>query len=47
MSHHLKELTNAGLVKVRRETKFCFYKPERKVAENLGEIVLAGRSWAI
>jgi ArsR family transcriptional regulator len=39
MSHHLKELANAGLIRVRREAKFCFYKPQRKVwAEYLAEM---------
>jgi ArsR family transcriptional regulator len=31
MSHHLKELANAGLIKARRQAKFCFYQPQRKV----------------
>ena len=31
ISHHLKELTTAGLVQPRREAKFCFYRVDRKV----------------
>jgi ArsR family transcriptional regulator len=31
ISHHLKELTTAGLVKPRREAKFFFYSLDRKV----------------
>jgi len=39
ISHHLKELTTAGLIKPRREAKFCFYRLDRKVwAEYLSEI---------
>ena len=39
ISHHLKELANAGLIKVRREAKFCFYRLEKKIwAEYLAEI---------
>ncbi len=30
MSHHLKELANAGLIKARRQSKFCFYQLQRK-----------------
>jgi ArsR family transcriptional regulator len=30
-SHHLKELTTAGLVQARWEAKFCFYSLDRKV----------------
>jgi ArsR family transcriptional regulator len=30
MSHHLKELVNAGLVKARRQAKFVFYQLEAK-----------------
>ena len=39
ISHHLKELSVAGLVKPRREAKFCFYRLDRKVwAEYLAEM---------
>jgi ArsR family transcriptional regulator len=39
ISHHLKELTTAGLIKSRREAKFCFYQLDRKVwAEYLAEM---------
>jgi ArsR family transcriptional regulator len=31
ISHHLKELANAGLIRVRRQAKFVFYELERKV----------------
>ncbi|MFB3921851.1 MAG: ArsR/SmtB family transcription factor [Terriglobia bacterium] len=39
ISHHLKELSSAGLIKPRREAKFCFYRLDRKVwAEYLAEM---------
>jgi ArsR family transcriptional regulator, arsenate/arsenite/antimonite-responsive transcriptional repressor len=39
ISHHLKELSNAGLIRARREAKFCFYQLDRKVwAEYLAEM---------
>jgi ArsR family transcriptional regulator, arsenate/arsenite/antimonite-responsive transcriptional repressor len=39
VSHHLKELVNAGLIHSRREAKFCFYRLDRKVwAEYLAEM---------
>jgi ArsR family transcriptional regulator len=39
ISHHLKELSVAGLIKPRREAKFCFYRLDRKVwAEYLAEM---------
>ncbi len=39
MSHHVKELAAAGLVGIRRQSKFCFYKPQREVwAEYLAEL---------
>ena len=31
ISHHLRELTTAGLIKPRREAKFCFYRLDRSV----------------
>jgi len=31
ISHHLKELSVAGLIKPRREAKFCYYRLDRKV----------------
>jgi len=31
ISHHLKELSDAGLVDVRREAKFAYFRLERKV----------------
>lgn len=41
ISHHLKELSTAGLIKPRREAKFCFYHLDRKVwAEYLAEMRL-------
>jgi ArsR family transcriptional regulator len=39
ISHHLKELTTAGLVKPRREAKFFFYSLDRRVwADYLAEM---------
>lgn len=39
ISHHLKELASAGLVKQRREAKFMFYRLERDVwSEYLAEM---------
>jgi len=39
ISHHLKELSTAGLIKPRREAKFCFYHLDRKVwTEYLAEM---------
>ena len=39
ISHHLKELAGAGLIKPRREAKFFFYQLNRKLwAEYLGEM---------
>ena len=39
ISHHLKELSVAGLIKPRREAKFCFYRLDRKVwGEYLAEM---------
>ncbi len=39
ISHHLKELTNAGLIKSRREAKFIYYRVDPKVwAEYLAEM---------
>jgi ArsR family transcriptional regulator, arsenate/arsenite/antimonite-responsive transcriptional repressor len=39
ISHHLKELQNAGLIKPRREAKFFFYQLDREVwAEYLSEM---------
>ncbi|MEI9970984.1 MAG: metalloregulator ArsR/SmtB family transcription factor [Ignavibacteriota bacterium] len=39
ISHHLKELSVAGLIKPRREAKFCYYHLDRKVwADYLAEI---------
>ncbi len=39
ISHHLKELINAGLLDVRRDAKFMFYQLRRKVwAEYLAEM---------
>jgi ArsR family transcriptional regulator len=47
LSHHLKELSVAGLIKPRREAKFCFYSLDRKVwAEYLAKMrrrIPAGR----
>jgi len=31
ISHHLKELATAGLIKPRRQAKFCFYHLDRKI----------------
>jgi ArsR family transcriptional regulator len=31
ISHHLKELSVAGLIKPRREAKFCYYRLDRSV----------------
>ncbi len=39
ISHHLKELSTAGLIKSRREAKFYYYHLDRKVwAEYLAEM---------
>ena len=39
ISHHLKELSTAGLIKPRREAKFFFYRLDRKVwAEYMAEL---------
>jgi ArsR family transcriptional regulator len=39
ISHHLKELANAGLVDVRREAKFGFFRLRRKIwSDYLAEI---------
>jgi ArsR family transcriptional regulator len=39
ISHHVKELVNAGLIKARREAKFSFYQLRRDVwAEYLAEM---------
>lgn len=39
ISHHLKELAIAGLIKPRKEAKFCFYRVDRKVwAQYLAEM---------
>ena len=39
ISHHVKELVNAGLVKVRREAKYNFYKLREGVwADYLAEM---------
>ena len=47
ISHHLKELSTAGLIQPRREAKFCFFRLDRKVwKEYLAEMrrrVPAGR----
>jgi ArsR family transcriptional regulator len=31
ISHHVKELANAGLIKARRQAKFVFYKLQTRV----------------
>jgi ArsR family transcriptional regulator len=31
ISHHMKELVTAGLIKARWDSKFCFYSVDRKV----------------
>jgi ArsR family transcriptional regulator len=39
ISHHLKELSVSGLIKPRREAKFCYYSLDRKVwADYLAEM---------
>lgn len=39
ISHHLKELATAGLIRPRREAKFCFYSLDRAVwAQYLAEM---------
>ena len=39
ISHHLKELSVAGLIKPRREAKFCYYHLDRSVwADYLAEM---------
>ena len=39
ISHHLKALSNAGLIVQRREAKFCFYRFNRNVwAEYVAEM---------
>ncbi|MCU0227134.1 MAG: metalloregulator ArsR/SmtB family transcription factor [Bryobacterales bacterium] len=37
MSHHLKELVNAGLVAVRREAQFGYYRYEAEIARDYVE----------
>jgi ArsR family transcriptional regulator len=47
ISHHIRELTNAGLVRMRRQAKFVFYQLESETwAEYLAEMqrrIPAGR----
>jgi ArsR family transcriptional regulator, arsenate/arsenite/antimonite-responsive transcriptional repressor len=31
ISHHLKELATAGLIKARRQAKYCFFRLDRAV----------------
>jgi len=39
ISHHLKELSTAGLIKARREAKFCFYRLDKSIwADYLAEM---------
>lgn len=39
ISHHLKELAGAGLIKARREAKYIYYRVDRKVwAEYMAEM---------
>jgi ArsR family transcriptional regulator, arsenate/arsenite/antimonite-responsive transcriptional repressor len=39
ISHHLKELAMAGLIKPRREAKFCYYRLDRGIwAKYLAEM---------
>ena len=38
ISHHVKELASAGLIKARKQAKYCFYRLDRKVwSEYLAE----------
>lgn len=39
LSHHIKELVSAGLIKPRWDAKFCFYSVDRKLwAQYLAEM---------
>jgi len=39
ISHHLKELSTAGLIKSRKQAKFCFYRVDRRIwADYLAEM---------